>query len=287
MAETEGRNVMDHHPKRTASMAAALFAALGLLLVALVGTAEAKRKDRNHDRIPDRWEKRHHLSLKVKQTHRDQDHDGLVNIGEFRSRTDPRDADSDNDGIEDADEDRDHDHVDNRNEQVEKTNPKRRDSDRDGKPDAREDADHDGLSNGAEDRSGNDPTDPDTDDDGIVDGDEQAGRVESFDGTTLTISTFGGGTVSGVVDATTRIKCETEDEHESRDHSGDDDGSDDSGDDSPTATSSDRHGGHNEIDEEEAGDADNVCTTDDLTPGTLVHEAELNGGSFTEIELVK
>ncbi|MFN8159689.1 MAG: hypothetical protein U0R52_01405 [Solirubrobacterales bacterium] len=75
--------------------------ALGALaILALPGIASAK--DRNHDRIPDRWEKRHHLSLKVKQTKRDQDRDGLNNLGEFNQGTNPRDADTDNDGIEDG-----------------------------------------------------------------------------------------------------------------------------------------------------------------------------------------
>jgi hypothetical protein len=69
----------------------------------LAGTALAK--DRNHDRIPDRWEKGHHLSLKVKQGGRDQDKDGLKNRGEWRAKLDPRDDDTDNDGVEDGDED--------------------------------------------------------------------------------------------------------------------------------------------------------------------------------------
>ena len=47
-------------------------------------------RDRNHDRIPDRWERHHHLSLKVKQTRRDQDRDGLNNLASGASRSDPR-----------------------------------------------------------------------------------------------------------------------------------------------------------------------------------------------------
>src|SRR4051794_35449260 len=74
-------------------------AALGV-----VSSASAKSRDRNHDRLPDRWERAHHLSLKVKQAKRDQDRDGLNNRGEFRARTNPRDADSDNDGIKDGKE---------------------------------------------------------------------------------------------------------------------------------------------------------------------------------------
>src|SRR4051812_31134838 len=68
----------------------------------LAGGAFAK--DRNHDRIPDKWEKHHHLSLHHKQGRRDQDHDGLKNRGEFRAHLNPRDADTDNDGIDDGDE---------------------------------------------------------------------------------------------------------------------------------------------------------------------------------------
>ena len=110
-------------PYRTIRLAVAL--ALGVLAVfALPSIAAAK--DRNHDRIPDRWEKRHHLSLKVKQTRRDQDSDQLKNLGEFRHSTNPRKADSDGDGITDgeevavgdnpADDDSDNDGVEDGNE---------------------------------------------------------------------------------------------------------------------------------------------------------------------------
>ena len=66
--------------------------------------ASAMAKDRNHDRIPDKWEKRHHLSLHANQARTDQERDGLRNLAEFRQHTDPRDADTDNDGLEDGDE---------------------------------------------------------------------------------------------------------------------------------------------------------------------------------------
>jgi hypothetical protein len=71
-------------------------------LLVLPGAALAK--DRNHDGLPDGWEKAHHLSLKVKQANRDQDNDGLRNRGEFRAGTNPRRADSDSDGIKDGEE---------------------------------------------------------------------------------------------------------------------------------------------------------------------------------------
>lgn len=86
-------------PRRHLVLAVMLAIAASLMLA---GGAFAK--DRNHDRIPDRWEKRHHLSLAHKQGGRDQDHDGLKNRGEFRAHLNPRDADTDDDGIDDGDE---------------------------------------------------------------------------------------------------------------------------------------------------------------------------------------
>jgi hypothetical protein len=81
-----------------------LFALLlgALALLAMPGLAAAK--DRNHDRIPDRWEKRHKLSLTVNQARHDQDGDHLRNRGEFLAGDNPRDADSDDDGVTDGSE---------------------------------------------------------------------------------------------------------------------------------------------------------------------------------------
>jgi hypothetical protein len=81
-------------------LVAAAIAALALL--ALPGGALAKSRDRNHDRIPDKWEKRHHLSTRVNVARKDPDHDGLSNLAEFRHGTDPRDADTDTDGLDDG-----------------------------------------------------------------------------------------------------------------------------------------------------------------------------------------
>jgi hypothetical protein len=78
-------------------------AALGTLaLLALPGAAAAK--DGNHDRIPDRWEHRHHLSTNVNQAGRDQDHDHLRNRAEFLAGDNPRDRDTDDDGVIDGEE---------------------------------------------------------------------------------------------------------------------------------------------------------------------------------------
>jgi hypothetical protein len=76
---------------------------LGLIALLAVPSGAAA-KDRNHDRIPDRWEKAHHLSLQVNQAHRDQDRDQLDNRDEFLAGDNPRDADTDNDGTEDGNE---------------------------------------------------------------------------------------------------------------------------------------------------------------------------------------
>jgi len=78
-------------------------ACTALLVVTATGSARSNG-DRNRDRIPDRWERAHHLSLKVNQAKRDQDHDGLRNRGEFLAGTDPRNNDSDDDGTNDGSE---------------------------------------------------------------------------------------------------------------------------------------------------------------------------------------
>jgi hypothetical protein len=83
-------------------VAAAMCAAVPA--VAATGSAHGNRGDRNHDRISDRWERAFHLSLKVNQAQRDQDHDGMRNRAEFMAGTNPRRADSDDDGTKDDDE---------------------------------------------------------------------------------------------------------------------------------------------------------------------------------------
>jgi hypothetical protein len=75
-----------------------------VLIGSLLFAASASARDRNGDRIPDRWEKRHGLSLKVDQARKDQDDDGFKNRAEWRAKTDPRKADSDDDGVDDSDE---------------------------------------------------------------------------------------------------------------------------------------------------------------------------------------
>ncbi len=270
-----------------------------LAVLAVPAAASAKARDRDHDGMPDRWERLHHLSTARNDASRDPDRDGLRNIAEYRAHTDPRDADTDNDGVNDANEDADRDGVDNGNEDREGTNPRSRDSNGNGRPDGQEDRDRDHLANAAEDRTGNDPKDPDTDDDGVKDGAEQAGTIASFDAKTgaLSITLANGTTVSGTVNASTEIKCESEGDHE-RGHGGhgasrhDGSGSAEDtpgsgqgskGDDDTPGTSGDKP--------ESDDDGEGQCTAADLVAGTAVHQAEIvvtpAGSIFHEIELVK
>jgi hypothetical protein len=228
--------------------------ALGAMLIA-AASASAAPKDRNRDRIPDRWEKKFHLSLKVDQANRDQDRDRVDNMNEFEEGTNPMDADTDNDGVRDGKEDRD----------------------------------HDGLDNRGEDSSANDPVDPDTDNDGVEDGDEVVGTIASFEDPVLAITLLGGGAVSGNVTASTRIECRTEDEQENENENEIEDGarvsSDGGSGDGNEGPGSDNEGPGSQ--NEGPGDGQNVCTAADLTPGTMVHEAELEGTTFEKVELIK
>ena len=192
-------------------------AAFALMLVLAPG-ASARSTDRNHDRIPDRWERVHHLSLKVNQAAKDQDRDGMRNRAEYRAGTDPRDAD--------------------------------------------------------------------TDDDGVNDGREDSGSVVSFTGGVLTIKLYRNDkTVEGKVDDATELKCKSATAASPRDSGRDDEGDDDHGD--------REHGDDDQGDDnDDQGDDDHgaaICGTDKLTPGTVVHEAELSttpdGLHFDEIKL--
>ena len=64
--------------------------------------ASAAARDRDGDRLPDRWERRHGLSPTKKSARRDPDEDGLRNRREFRLRLHPRRADTDGDGFKDG-----------------------------------------------------------------------------------------------------------------------------------------------------------------------------------------
>lgn len=94
----------------------AMLAVLVVAMFAIAAQASAAPKDRNHNGIPDAWEKKHDLSTKKDQGNRDADGDGVRNRCEFQGKTDPNNADSDADTVGDGDEDTDGDGATNRAE---------------------------------------------------------------------------------------------------------------------------------------------------------------------------
>jgi hypothetical protein len=132
---------------------------LPMILLAYIATSAtaAAPRDRDHDRLPDRWERSHHLSTEIPSARRDPDGDHLKNRRELRLRTHPRRADTDGDRLRDGAEVRRF-----------HTNPRKRDTDGDGLGDRREirrlhtnprrrDTDGDGFSDRVEVRAGTNP----------------------------------------------------------------------------------------------------------------------------------
>jgi Bacterial TSP3 repeat len=92
-----------------------------VVLAYLAATVSAGApRDRDHDRLPDRWERKHQLSTTTPSAKRDPDRDRLRNRRELRLRTHPRRADTDRDRLNDGAEVRRF-----------HTNPRKRDSDGD------------------------------------------------------------------------------------------------------------------------------------------------------------
>lgn len=222
--------------------------ALGALaLLAMPGLAAAK--DRNHDRIPDRWEKRHKLSLTVNQARHDQDGDHLRNRGEFLAGDNPRDRDSDDDGVMDG------------NEQAGTI--------------ASFDAATGRLTI---DLFGGDTIA------GLVTGDTE---IKCDDSSGASVSSEGSG--SGEAEPGDDHGGEGEEVGEDNgghgEEPGDDNGGDDQGDDNSGPGSGSSGPGHEGDDDQ----GDRLCTTAELVPGAVVEEAELklsNGqATFHEVEL--
>jgi hypothetical protein len=118
---------------------------------------------------------------------------------------------------------------------------------------------------------------------------DTAGTVTSFTGGLLTLTLNDGTTVSGMVTSATELKCEAP-ENEVNDNDGDDSVSgdrvamDDGGSSGGDNSSNDGSGDDNQ------GEDEQMCSTSNLTPGTVVQEAELNvssaGAVWHEVELV-
>jgi hypothetical protein len=81
-------------------------AVIGALAAAfmVVPAAAMASKDRNHDGIPDKWEKKFHLSTHKNSAKGDPDRDHLSNRQEFKFGLNPRKRDSDGDGTPDNQE---------------------------------------------------------------------------------------------------------------------------------------------------------------------------------------
>lgn len=130
-----------------------------VLYVAMQATGTAP-VDRDHDGLPDRWERTYRLSTNVANATRDPDRDGLTNRRELQLHTHPRRADTDRDGLRDGVEVHRY-----------RTNPRKRDTDGDGLGDRAEviryhtnprkrDTDGDRFNDLVEIRAGTNPRDP-------------------------------------------------------------------------------------------------------------------------------
>ena len=171
----------------TISAAKPLRIAAGLLVVVfycVVGLvpAQAAAKDSDGDGMPNRWEKAHSLNANHANASGNPDRDGLTNLTEFQSETDPQDADTDDDGLTDGDEVDDFE-----------TDPTDPDTDDDGVEDGEDDSDDDGVVDGQEDGE---------------DDEDIAGTISSFDSATgvLTLQSTLGASITGTLTAETELE---------------------------------------------------------------------------------
>lgn len=231
-----------------------------LALLAMPAGALAKSHDRNHDGIPDKWEKKFHLSTRANVAQNDPDHDGLNNLAEFRDGTNPRKADTDGDGLNDGAEIQVGD------------NPTNPDTNGDGVEDGQE------ISGTVASFDGTTlviqlPGDGAGTVTGTVDSSTEVECDNENESSTPTASTSedgGGSSDSG-----------------SSDTSGSGDNTT-SGDDNSTSTTSGDDDQNGENDNDEDDQAQQPCT---IAVGDVVHEAKLtqsdSGNTFTKVELDK
>jgi hypothetical protein len=169
--------------------------------------------------------------------------------------------------------------------------------------DANDDTDGDGVDNQDEVNQGTNPCNHDTNHDGVNDGHELSGTVVSFvqdsanpGSGTLTIQLADNSQVSGKVDSTTKIECDSSDEHNGshakHDGGGDQGSSPDTSGTAPSGSGDDDGPNHdaNDNDADDNGTSSS-CSSADLTPGAVVREAELQGTGdqavFSKVELQK
>lgn len=77
---------------------------LAAFVLALPAGAKSSNAKSDRDRMPNGWEKKHGLNVRVNDAREDADGDSLVNIAEFKNKTDPQDSDTDDDGFDDGEE---------------------------------------------------------------------------------------------------------------------------------------------------------------------------------------
>jgi hypothetical protein len=116
---------------------------------------------------------------------------------------------------------------------------------------------------------------------------DNAGTVQSFSNGVLTLTLNDGSTVKGMVTNDTELEC-TAPEQSSRMHEDGDRG----GDNGPGDRGDDQGPGDDRGDNDQGEDQNvqNNCSTADLTPGAVVHEATLriggSGATWDKVELV-
>jgi hypothetical protein len=122
---------------------------------------------------------------------------------------------------------------------------------------------------------------------------DNAGTVQSFTGGVLTLKLNDNSTVQGMVTNDTELECTapqssttTPTTHEDGDRQGDNGPGDDQGGDNSPGDDN----GQGDDDQGEDQNQQQNCSTADLTPGAVVHEAELRigstGATWKKVELV-
>ena len=249
-------------------------AAFVSVALAVPSGARASSADRNHDGLPDKWETKHHLSLKASEATLDQDRDGLNNLGEFRRGTNPNKADSDRDGLKDGAEVRT------------ANNPRKRDTDGDGIRDGAENAgsvlsfkdgvltirlaDGSAISSTVSDGT---HTSCDAQDENEIENETTVHRRRRGATASAARNGIGGNSSTSTPDPAQaddpgrHQNDETENEVENQ------------------------HAAESETAHEDAQHGADDCSTTDMTPGAAVHEAKLDdtavGATFSEVQIVK
>ncbi len=118
---------MSTHLTRISTIALAGLAAVSLGVGSTLASGGAKKWAPKTGAAYAAWTKSSGLNGKSARWAADVDRDGLRNWGEFRSGTNPRDVDSDDDSVNDLLEDGDHDGLTNGVEYRLRTNPRRSD----------------------------------------------------------------------------------------------------------------------------------------------------------------